>query len=379
MANSVNMSKPFDSTNLDKGRVMPDVRTSNTAVAELPLRVPATLDEALDPAWLSEALAPVGQGGKVIAVEQVELIRTVATKVRFTATFDGAAGTQAFCLKGLLDVDEMTKLGGSTCVLEGDFYLKLTAKLNVQVPEAVAVVTDRDARQSVLIMRDLIAGGGRFCSALEAFTVDDAASSLAQIAHLHAGSGILDQTPWIVPRIPSLGRMPHMTAEILQGLLDGPRGDNLSPAVRNGERLIAGMQALGDKDAGRPQFLVHGDAHAGNIFRTDRGSGLIDWQVMQRSGWAVDVAYHLCAVLPAELAEKEERNLLNHYLDLGRAHGLTLPDAEEAWLQYREAVMYGFYMWGITRRVAPDIIIQFTDRLGRAVMRHESHALLGVA
>jgi hypothetical protein len=228
-------------------------------------------------------------------------------------------------------------------------------------------------------MRDLIAGGGRFCSALEAFTADDAASSVAQIAKLHARSDLLAGTPWITPRIASLGRMPHMTAEILQGLLDGPRGDNLSPAVRNGARLIAGMQALGDKDAGRPQFLVHGDAHAGNIFRTVKGSGLIDWQVLQRSGWAVDVAYHLCAVLPVELAEKEERNLLNHYLDLARGHGLAMPDAEEAWLHYREAVMYGYYMWGITRRVAPDITVQFTDRLGRAVMRHESHALLGVA
>jgi hypothetical protein len=106
---------------------------------------------------------------------------------------------------------------------------------------------------------------------------------------------------------------------------------------------------------------------------------LIDWQVLQRGGWAIDVAYHLCAVLPVELAEQEERRLLNHYLEMARGFGLTLPDDEAAWLQYRESVMYGYYMWGITRRVDPPIIVQFTDRLGRAVMRHESHALLGVA
>jgi hypothetical protein len=352
---------------------MSDVR-ANKAPKELSIEVPKTLEAALDPAWLSMAL-----GATVTSVEQVELIRTVATKVRFAVTFDGQPGRHAYCLKGLLNVDEMTAMGGSTCVLEGDFYIHVAPQVNVQVPEAVAVVTDREAKQSVLIMRDVIAAGGRFCSALEAFTADEAASSLAQIAHLHAGSALLERAPWIVPRIASLGRMPHMTAEILQRLLDGPRGDNLSPAVRNGTRLIAGMQALGDKDATRPQFLVHGDAHAGNIFRTESGSGLIDWQVLQRAGWAVDVAYHLCAVLPVDLAEKEERNLLGHYLDLARGHGLTLPDAEEAWLQYREAVMYGYYMWGITRRVAPDITIQFTDRLGRAVMRHDSFALLGVA
>jgi hypothetical protein len=357
---------------------MPGTQSTKPIPAEPALRVPATLDEALDPAWLSEAIESVGRGAKVAAVETVEVLKTVATKVRFKATFDGEAGTQAFCLKGLLDVDEMTKLGGMTCVLEGDFYLKLAGRTDVQVPEAVSVVTDREAKQSVLIMRDLIAGGGRFCSALEAFSADEAASSLAEIAKLHARSDLLPDLPWVNPRIAALGRMPHMTAEILQGLLDGPRGDNLSPAIRNGARLIAGMQALGDRDAGRPQFLVHGDAHAGNIFRTARGSGLIDWQVMQRAGWAIDVAYHLCAVLPVELAEKEERNLLNHYLDLARGHGLTMPDGEEAWLQYREAVMYGYYMWGITRRVAPDIIVQFTDRLGRAAMRHDSFALLGV-
>lgn len=351
-----------------------------TAVTPLEraLRVPETLDEALDPVWLGEALAHLGGGANVAAVETVEVIRTVATKVRFTVTWDGEAGRQAFCLKGLLDVDEMTKLGGSTCVLEGDFYLRLAPRLAVQVPEAVAVVSDREAKQSVLIMRDLIAAGGRFCSALDPFGVDEAASSLAQIAHLHARSDLLAEAPWVTARIPFLGRMPHMTPEILQGLLDGPRGDSLSPDVRNGARLIAGMQALGDRDAGRPQFLVHGDAHAGNIFRTGQGSGLIDWQVLQRAGWAVDVAYHLCAVLPVELAEQEERNLLNHYLDLARGHGLTLPDPEDAWRQYREAVMYGYYMWGITRRVAPDITVQFTDRLGKAVMRHDSFALLGV-
>jgi aminoglycoside phosphotransferase (APT) family kinase protein len=358
---------------------MPDTPSTKPIPAEPRLRVPLTLDEALDPAWLSAALASVAPGERVTAVETVEVIKTVATKVRFAATFDGPAGTQAFCLKGLLDVDEMTKLGGSTCVLEGDFYLKLAPRLDVQVPVAVAVVTDREAKQSVLLMRDVIAAGGRFCSALEAFTVDEAASSLAQIARLHAGSGLLDDADWVRPRAAELARMPHMTADILQGLLDGPRGDNLSPFVRNGERLIAGMRALADRDAGRPQFLVHGDAHAGNIFRTSQGSGLIDWQVLQRAGWAIDVAYHLCAVLPVELAEKEERKLLDHYLDLARGHGLTVPDREEAWRQYRESVMYGFYMWGITRRVAPDITVQFTDRLGRAVMRHESHALLGVA
>ncbi|MEO6091877.1 MAG: aminoglycoside phosphotransferase family protein [Novosphingobium sp.] len=353
--------------------------TRNAPPVQPVLAVPRTLEAALDPRWLSEALASVANGRRIVTVETVEVLRTVATKVRFAVTFEGEPAPQAFCLKGLLDVDEMTALGGSTCVLEGDFYLKLASHVDVRVPKAVAVITDRDARQSVLIMRDVIAGGGGFCSALEAFTADDVADSLGQIARLHAGSALLDDAPWIRPRAAELARMPHMTAELLQQLLDGPRGDNLSAAVRNGARLIEGMKALADRSEARRPFLVHGDAHAGNIFRTAQGSGLIDWQVLQRGTWAIDVAYHLCAVLPVELAEREERRLLGHYLALGRGLGLDLPGEEQAWLQYREAVIYGFYMWGITRRVDPEIIVQFTDRLGRAAMRHDSFALLGVA
>ncbi len=100
--------------------------------------------------------------------------------------------------------------------------------------------------------------------------------------------------------------------------------------------------------------------------------------MLQRGGWALDVAYHICAVLPVDVAEAHELALLGHYLETARGLGCTLPDAETAWAQYREAAIYGYYLWAITRRVDPPIIAQFFQRLGSAVSRHESHALLGV-
>jgi hypothetical protein len=84
--------------------------------------VPATLGQALDPAWLTQALAPLSGGARVMAVETVEVIRTMATKVRFTVAFDGQTGTRAFCFKAFLDVDEATACGGSTTVKEADFF-----------------------------------------------------------------------------------------------------------------------------------------------------------------------------------------------------------------------------------------------------------------
>jgi len=358
---------------------MADDLTHSSVPDQPDVAVPATLDEALDPAWLSQALSSIGKGASVTSVEQVELIKTVATKVRFAVTFEGSQEKHSFCLKGLLDVDEMTARGGSTCVLEADFYCKVAPVVDIRVPECVAAIVDREAQQGVIIMRDLIVDGARFCSALEPFSADDASASLEQLSRLHLRSNFLEGKDWIRPRAAELARMTYITPEMLQDLLDGPRGDNLTPQVRDGSRLLAAMQELANRDERRRQFMIHGDSHAGNIFRTADGPGVIDWQLLQRGGWALDVAYHLNAVLPTEVAQREERRLVEEYLQRMRAAGMEMPGDEEAWTQYREAVMYGYYLWAITRRVDPPIIVQFTDRLGKAVMRHGSHALLGIA
>lgn len=344
------------------------------------LAVPTTLDAALDPLWLALALEPIGKGAPVAEVERVEFIRTVATKQRFTVRFEGSDEVHALCLKSILDVDNPALAGGSTTVLEADFYQQIAPRLGVRVPTLVSAVIDREAPLGIIIMRDLIAEGARFCSALEAFSPDQTAQSLEQLAELHAGQALLKEYDWIKPRVAQLAAMTYITPEMLQEVMDGPRGRNLSTEIKDARRLVAGLKELSTRDAGYEQFLVHGDSHAGNIFRTrDGGTGIIDWQLLQSGGWALDVAYHTCATLPHEVAEKEERKLLAHYLEVMRGKGFAMPDEEEAWRRYREAAIYGYYLWAITRRVDPPIIEQFVDRLGRAVTRLESHKLLGIA
>ncbi|HMO67713.1 MAG TPA: aminoglycoside phosphotransferase family protein, partial [Novosphingobium sp.] len=69
------------------------------------LAVATTLEQAIDPRWLSGALAGVSGGRAVEAVEVVEVLRTMATKVRFTVRFAGDDAVHAFCLKSFLDVE----------------------------------------------------------------------------------------------------------------------------------------------------------------------------------------------------------------------------------------------------------------------------------
>jgi hypothetical protein len=341
------------------------------------LKPPRTLNEALDPQWLAQALTPVSGGDKIASVEVVEVIRTMATKLRFAVRFENSdLEPQAFCLKGFLDVDAATAKGGATTVREADFYGQLAPLMSVRTPACVSAIIDRTEHQGVIIMRDLIAQGARFCTALDAFTADQAAQSLEQIARLHIRGELLDRFPWIDGRIAQLAEAQYVPQPMLQELLNGPRGEHLPSGTRDAAALIMSMKALARQDTKQRQTLVHGDAHAGNIYRTADGPGLIDWQLLQKGSWALDVAYHVCAVLEIATAEREERRLLSHYLQTMRALGGEVPEPEAAWAQYRAAAVYGYYLWSITRRVDPAIINVFVHRLGCAVSRHDSFKLL---
>jgi hypothetical protein len=340
--------------------------------------VPTTLEGALEPAWLSAALVGVSQGAPVQAVEVLEVIRTVATKVRFAVTFAGRDERRAFCLKGFLDVDGAMAAGGATTVLEADFYRDIAARVALRAPPCVATIIDRAAPRGIVIMRDLITDGARFCSALEAFSADQAARSLEQLALLHAAPGLLEGRPWIGPRLAQLANAQYVPQPLLQEMLNGPRGEGLPARTRDAGLLIAGVKTLAVEDTSRPQTLVHGDYHAGNVYQTADGPGMIDWQLLQKGSWVLDAAYHINAVCDVAVAELEERRLLAHYLDFARGLGCPVPAEQEAWAAYRAAVVYGYYLWSITRRVDPAIINVFVNRLGNAVTRHESFALLGL-
>jgi hypothetical protein len=141
----------------------------------------------------------------------------MATKVRFAVTFEGSDERHAYCLKGLLDVDEMQCAPRIDLRAEADFYCKVAPHMDVRVPDCVVAVVDREAQQA----RHHHARPDRRWRALllrarGIFTADDAASSLRQLATLHAGSALLDtQNDWIVPRSGQIARMPQSRRAIL--------------------------------------------------------------------------------------------------------------------------------------------------------------------
>ncbi|HKX78995.1 MAG TPA: aminoglycoside phosphotransferase family protein [Novosphingobium sp.] len=348
-----------------------------TGTASPPL--PFTLADALDPAWLSRVLAPLTGGHGIRHVETVDTAGSVATSARITVAWDG--GEADLCLKAFLDLPPTGP--GSVGAADGRlrefrFYQQIAPHLRARIPVAVATLVDEERAQGVVIMKDLIVEGARFGGALDPLGPDDVAKSLEQLAHVHAGAHLLKGAPWIKHVVSEFASWNIVTPDRLQELLQGPRGRNLAPGTRDAARLIDALNELARRDALLPETLLHGDCHAGNFYWTDEGPGVADWQVVQRGGWALDVAYHIGAALPVEVAAAHEWDLLDHYLGCARALGSNVPDRETARHQYRTSMIYGFYMWGITTKPPTPVIETFVDRLGQAVDRHDSFGLLGL-
>jgi aminoglycoside phosphotransferase (APT) family kinase protein len=342
---------------------------------------PLDLDDVLSPEWLSAALAARYPSARVVSATVVETLTTIASKVRFRVEYEDGPAAElptAFCVKGYFAPESRSR--ASIGQPEARFYRDLAPMLDVRVPPCVYTGIDPDTGHGLVIMSDLVAAGSVFLTALSPYTPDQAAATLDQLARLNAAGwdgALLRDARWLDPRLTSFTN--YVSVERLQDLLDDGRAATVAPAVRRADRLRAGFLALAARAATGPACLIHGDAHAGNLYLTPAGEpGLIDWQMVQRGPWALDVAYHIGAVLAVPDRERCERDLLTHYLDCLRSHGVAAPAWPEAWQEYRRALVYGYLLWAMTQRVEEPITREFVTRLGKAVEAHGSFELLGV-
>lgn len=346
--------------------------------------VPTDLAEALSPAWLEFALSERYPGISVATVTIVETIVTVATKVRFDVAYARAPKDtpRHFCLKGLFGAHTATARQSGVMNTEVRFYREVAPLLSMRLPELIYGRVAEDHSDAVLIMEDVtVAKNARFLTALTPYSPDQAAASLDQLSRLHAlgwnGKGFAN-LPWLTSRVSFFARRRPVPPAELQTMLDGERGDALPPRIRSASRQFAAMDALVLRPPAAGQTLVHGDCHAGNVYENAEGPSIVDWQLLQHASWALDLAYHIGAVLSVEQREASERQLIDHYLDCLRAQGIDAPSRETAWVEYRAHMAYGFHLWSITRMVEPDITKEFVKRLGSAVASLGSFDLLGV-
>lgn len=333
--------------------------------------VPDSLEQALSPKWLTAAL-----GTDVVEVTPGPIVDRISTNARFTIRCaDGSS--QNLCVKGYFN--EIGRAARYIGAPEAHFYRDLAAATGVRTLHSVYADVDPETWHGVIVTEDVAAQGATFLDGNSAYTPDQTAQTLAEFARLHAAtwdSARCAIAPWLAPR---LGRALEVwglpaTLDIIDRNIDGPNGQRIPNEVRDARRLVDAYRILAAPEmVSEPRCVIHGDAHVGNVFLDADGAGsLVDWQLVQRGGWFLDVGYHIASTLTADERRRTERDLLRHYLDALASHGVTPPPWDDAWRAIAFGMVHGFFLWGITTKVQSAIIATLLRRLGTAVADHDA-------
>ncbi|MCV7380951.1 aminoglycoside phosphotransferase [Mycobacterium alsense] len=327
--------------------------------------VPDTLERALSPRWLTAALQPRLPGVDVVAVTPGPVVDRISTNARFSVKC--ADGTShALCVKGYFnDIGRAAPYIGAP---EAGFYRDLAAATGVRTLRAVYADIDPATRHGVVITEDVVAQGATFLDGNSPYTADQAVDTLAQLARLHAATWSQPRwagVEWLAPR---LGRVLDVwgvqrTREII--------ARNLGSAS-DAHRLVDAYRGLMSPEPG-PWCVIHGDPHVGNLVVDGAGvASLVDWQLVQRGGWYLDVGYHIASTLTVPERRRTERDLLRHYLDALAARGVTPPPFDDARRTIARGMLHGFFLWSITTKQPPAVITTLLHRLGTAVADHDA-------
>ncbi len=356
--------------------------------ADLPGRV-----ADLTPAWLTSALQRDWPGCRVRAhaLVSADAGTTDRARVRVTYAPRGDAGgmpPDTLFVK-LAPAHTTTRLLVNLLQLgrtEVEFYRGVAADVAVDVPRVFHAACAGSAQRFALVLEDLGQRGARFTNVGETLSLADAQQVMRALARLHAGF-------WDSPRLRTdlawLKAHEHNPRYRLERFLCAaalPRGirrfADLVPAPLQAivPRLIAGRDALEDAWAEGPLTLIHGDAHAGNLYFLPHEVGFFDWQVVQRGQGMRDVSYFLSNSIPTELRRRHERELIALYLATLGERGVAPPEFPVAWEQHRRHAWYSFIGTAVTAAAvtlqSEPIVRAGLSRSAATVIDLESTALL---
>jgi hypothetical protein len=160
-----------------------------------------------------------------------------------------------------------------------------------------------------------------------------------------------------------------------------PRGAAVSTRLHDRDWMKHALERLGVYHRQWPVCLCHGDTHLGNLYEEADGTpGFFDAQVA-RGPWQLEVTYHLVGALDVADRRASERELLQHYLDELRRHGVAAPALADAWEAHRREIAYGLFIFLIneTRFQTEAVNTAYAARFGAAAIDHDTCGLLAAA
>lgn len=336
------------------------------------LVVPGDWDE-ITPDWMTAALAAASPGAVVDTLTVLMRDDGTNRRARLGITYREGTGPATVFIKGV-DPDHRELIKMTSGLFHEPRLFASGIEVPLEHPRVYASVIDEGAEDFVLVMEDLAGRGADPRDALRPLTADEAASGVRGLARMHGrywGERLLDPAlSWVEPFEPWDGMqwapLPAAQAKLAA---DTPA----EVATMSIERLVEGIWKPYIRSLTRaPQTLLHGDPHIGNTYVLPDGRlGFLDWQVLRRGNWSLDLGYFLQGALTTEDRRRHERDLLAEYRDgLGLPAG-ELPGADEIWLRYRASVAHGLCTWLATASAGelwqrPDIALELAQRYAMA-------------
>lgn len=307
------------------------------------LPAPLTL-EAVTPAWLSAALSDRFPGTRVASVRPDAINRGTSTSGRLIVAYSGASTLpRTLYIKGGFD-EAMRRRVWVALAVEARFYSEIAPTVAARIPKSFFAGVDTDQRQAIVILEDLAARGATFGHATRPLGADAMAKLLDLLAGMHAqwwGSpGLLKIADGATPQRVFVKYL--LRPKYWREVLARPYGHLIPPRLRDPDVVARGLDIAWGLNDRRPQTLIHGDVHPGNLyFDADGLPGLMDWQCAQKGNWAHDVMWLIVCGMDIEERRRHERDLLRHYLDRLSRAGVAAPAFADAWLAYRQNMIYG--------------------------------------
>jgi hypothetical protein len=286
----------------------------------------------------------------------------VSTAARLTLDLDYAAPTD-LPRRVMVKIAQTVLSAQRLYENEVAFYTRLRPELDIEAPLSFAGGFDADSGTLALVMEDLRERGIRFPNVTVPVPLESIRGLLDTLAWLHARfwrsprfSGDLG---WVQSHMAGpLHELFHDPAMVPAAIAERVRLEQFKREMvqRLGltvEQLYDGFRAVQAHQARLPQTIVHGDTHIGNTYLLPDGrGGLLDWQLCTRGYCLHDISYLIATGLTVEDRRAQERDLLDHYLDRLRAHGVAeAPTREEAWTEYRRAAVWNVYIGWLTTPV----------------------------
>lgn len=324
--------------------------------------------EELSAAWLTARLSQAGLlDGSRVEGFRVEPVGTgqMADSFRIYLDIEPAFDRTPLSIVGKFtaanDQSRATALSMRTSEVEVRFYQQVAPTLPARTPFCHFADVDPATARFVLLLEDLAPRlpGDQVAGC----TVDEAALALEELAKVHAprwGDPALQRLEWLNRRDSSaLETLTAIFPALYAGFVDRYAG-RLSDRVRQvGDAFFPRIGSyFSPRD--EPGTVQHADYRIDNLLfggPAHSPVAVVDWQTVTLGPGAADVSYFLGGSVDTEDRRRHEFDLLAHYLEVARAHGLQGYGSDQLWHDYRRHAYSGLVM-----AVGAAMMVERTDR-----------------